>query len=392
MGRNLRLFPFAVALSAFGAALAAACGGSDTIPEEDGGADAATADGSSEDAQTQDGTLLDAGADAALDGTLPDGSGGEDAGPDARDGGSDAEELDGAVADGGSDADAGETLDAGGSDAEGVLDASKDADESDAHDAEADAEADADAEVPDAGDAGEAGIGPCAIAPVLGTAANFAVLAGTTVTSTGFTVVTGSLGVWSGSAVTGFGPGVVVDGAIHAGDATAQQAQSDLTVAYNDAAIRKLCAVTVSGDLGGMTLPPGIYTSATSLEISSGSLTLDAQGDPSAVFIFQMGTTLMTSPGLNVILSGGAQADNVYWQVGTSVTLGTTSVLYGNILAHVSITLDTGAALNGRALASTGAVTLDGNEVLSPPYGSLNPDGGLGDAEVPDAADAGDAD
>jgi hypothetical protein len=141
-----------------------------------------------------------------------------------------------------------------------------------------------------------------------------------------------------------------------------------------------------------MTLPPGLYTSATSLAISSGNLTLDAQGDPNAVFIFQMGTTLTTTSGLQVILSGGAQAGNIYWQVGSSATLGTTSVFYGTIMANQSISLDTGATLNGRALASIAAVSLEGNEVVNPSDSSFNLDGGNGDAEVSDAADAGDAD
>jgi hypothetical protein len=119
----------------------------------------------------------------------------------------------------------------------------------------------------------------------------------------------------------------------------------------------------VAGNLGGQTLTPGLYKSTSSLEISSGDLTLDAQGDANAVFIFQMASTLTTTAGRQVILSGGAKAANIVWQVGSSATLGTTSVMKGNILALASITLTTGAALEGRALARTGAVTLDSNAV-----------------------------
>jgi len=224
-------------------------------------------------------------------------------------------------------------------------------------------------------------------APVaLGSAANFAVLAGSTVTNTGATTVTGDLGVSPGTAVTGFPPGTVT-GTTHAGDPTAAQAQSDLTTAYNDAAGRTVGAVTVAGNLGGQTLTPGLYKSTSSLEISSGDLTLNAQGSANAVFIFQMASTLTTTAGRQVILSGGAQAANVFWQVGSSATLGTTSVFKGNILALTSISLATGATLDGRALARNGAVTLDTNTITTPapvPCGDVNGDGvvNIGDALV----------
>ena len=198
-------------------------------------------------------------------------------------------------------------------------------------------------------------------APVpLGSATTFGVLASSTVTSTGDTTVNGDLGVSPGTAVTGT---MRVSGAIHAGDPTAAQAQGDLTTAYNDAAGRTVGAITVAGNLGGLTLTPGLYKSTSSLAISSGDLTLDAQGDPNAVFIFQMASTFTTTVGRQVILSGGAKAANIYWQVGSSATLGTISVVKGNILALASITLQTGATLEGRALARTGAVTLDSNTV-----------------------------
>jgi len=200
---------------------------------------------------------------------------------------------------------------------------------------------------------------------VLGTAGNFAVLAGSTVTSVGATTVNGDLGVSSGTAVTGFPPGLV-NGTTHAGDAAAAQAQLDLTTAYNDAAGRTVGAVTVAGNLGGLTLTPGLYKSTSSLEISSGDLTLDAQGNANAVFIFQMASTLTTTSGRQVILSGGAKAANIFWQVGSSATLGTTSVLKGTIMADQSITLTTGATLDGRALARIAAVTLEANIITIP--------------------------
>jgi hypothetical protein len=203
-------------------------------------------------------------------------------------------------------------------------------------------------------------------APVpLGSAANFVVLAGSTVTNTDATTVTGDLGVSPGTAVTGFPPGTV-NGATHAGDPAAAQAQIDLTTAFNDAAGRSVGAVTVAGNLGGQTLAPGLYKSTSSLEISSGDLTLDAQGSPNAVFIFQMASTLTTTAGRQVILSGGAQAANIIWQVGSSAVLGTTSVFKGNILADQSITLNTGATLDGRALARIAEVALDANTITKP--------------------------
>jgi hypothetical protein len=203
-------------------------------------------------------------------------------------------------------------------------------------------------------------------APVeLGSASRFAVLAGSTVTSAGITTVTGDLGSGPGTAVEGFPPGTV-SGTIHAGDPVAAQAEADLTTAYDDAAGRTSTPITVAGNIGGQTLAPGLYKSTSSLAISSGDLTLDAQGDANAVFIFQMASTLTTTSGRQVILRGGAKASNVYWQVGSSATLGTTTLFEGTILAQISITLQTGATLHGRALARIGAVTLDANSVTIP--------------------------
>jgi hypothetical protein len=206
----------------------------------------------------------------------------------------------------------------------------------------------------------------CRQAPVfLGAADSFVVLAGSTVTNTGPTSVTGDLGVSPGTAVTGFPPGAIV-GTQHAGDPTAAQGVADLTAAYNDAAGRTLCAVTVSGNLGGQTLTPGLYKSTSSLALSSGDLTLDAQGDATAVFVFQMASTLTTTSGRQVILSGGAKSTNVFWQVGTSATLGSTSAFQGTVMADQAITLNTGATLNGRALARIAGVTLDSNTIVKP--------------------------
>ena len=208
--------------------------------------------------------------------------------------------------------------------------------------------------------------GACRLAPVvLGAAGNYGVLAGSTVTNTGPTSVTGDLGVSPNSAVTGFPPGTLV-GTMHAGDSTSATAEADLTTAYNDAAGRTLCAITVAGNLGGRTLTPGLYVSTSSLEITSGDLTLDARGDSSAVFIFRMASTLTTTSGRQVILAGNANAANIYWQVGSSATFGTSTAFHGTVMADQSISLDDAATLDGRALARVAAVTLSNNTVVKP--------------------------
>ena len=200
-------------------------------------------------------------------------------------------------------------------------------------------------------------------APVpLGSASTFAVLTATTVTSGGATTVNGDLGVSPGNGLTG---APAVNGTTHLGDPIAAQAQTDLTIAYNNAAARPGGAA-VSGNLGGLTFTPGLYKSTSFLEISSGDLTLDAQGDPCAVFIFQMPSTLITTGPRHVILIGGARACNVFWQVGSSATLGGDTIFKGNILAYTSITIDSGATLEGRALAQNGAVSLQANTITVP--------------------------
>ncbi len=190
----------------------------------------------------------------------------------------------------------------------------------------------------------------------------FAVLAGSTVTNTATpTVVTGDLGVSPGSAVTGFPPGIVT-GTIHAADAAAAQAQSELTTLYNDLA-NTACNTDLTGqDLGGKTLTPGVYCFSTSAQLT-GTLTLDAQGDPNALFLFKVGSSLTTASGSSVLLINSASSCGVFWQVGSSATLGTGTALAGSIVALTSITLNTGAGVTGRVLARNGAVTLDDSHV-----------------------------
>ena len=221
----------------------------------------------------------------------------------------------------------------------------------------------------------------------LGTAANFAVLAGSTVTNAGASVIRGDVGVSPGSAVTGFGPGTVVPpSVIYRGGPIALQAKNDLTTAYNNVAGRSL-SEAVFADLGGRTLAPGVYSSASSLALN-GDLTLDAKGDPNAEFVFQAGSTLLvgTTTVSHVRLINGAQASNVYWQVGSSATIGVGSAFAGNILALTSITMKTSATLDGRALAQNGAVTLDTTTITTPaiaPVPPPQPPGGTPPPGVP---------
>lgn len=199
----------------------------------------------------------------------------------------------------------------------------------------------------------------------VGEASTIAVLAGSAITSTGATVITGDIGLSPGTSIGGFPPGIL-NGTQHINNDIATQAKLDLTAAYNDAAGRTSTdIVTLSGNLGGLTLTPGLYKSTSSLAISSGDLTFDAKGDADAVFIIQIASTLTTTSGRKMILAGGASASNIFWQVGSSATFGTTSVIKGTVMAMQSITFNTGATLDGRALARTGSVVLAGNTIVN---------------------------
>ena len=225
------------------------------------------------------------------------------------------------------------------------------------------------------------------VAPPLGTAASFAVLGGQTVTNTGPTIINGDLGVSPGSAITGFPPGIV-NGTSHAADAVALQAQSDLTTAYNNLAGQPCTADLTGQNLGGMTLTSGVYCFTSSAQLT-GILTLNGQGNANAVFIFKIGSTLTTASSSSVILTNSASPCNVFWQVGSSATLGTGSQFRGNILALASITVTTGVSVSGRALARNGAVTLDSNTISNsgcpgaPPAPTPGPTPGLTPGPTP---------
>lgn len=206
-----------------------------------------------------------------------------------------------------------------------------------------------------------AGSATAASAVNLGTARQFAVLGASTVTNTGPSIINGDLGVSPGLAVVGFPPGIV-NGTIHEGDAVAAQGQADLTTAYNTAAGLP-CDDNLTGqDLGGLTLTSGVYCFDDSAGLT-GTLTLDAEGVEDAQFIFQIGSTLTTASASRVRTINGLQACNVFWQIGSSATLGTATSFVGTIMAHTSITVTTGATIRGRALARNGAVTLDTNTI-----------------------------
>jgi hypothetical protein len=200
----------------------------------------------------------------------------------------------------------------------------------------------------------------------LGSAAPFAVLAGSGITITGATTIAGDIGTFPTTSITGF-ENVTLAGINHAGDSVTQAAKTDLLAAYNDAVGRT--ATTTYGpifDLGGLTLTSGVYNDPTSFGLT-GTLTLDALGDANAVWIFQAGSTLITAANSVVNLVGGAQAGNIFWQVGSSATLGTGTDFAGSILASESITLNTGAMIDGGLYALNGAVTLDNNTIAAVP-------------------------
>jgi len=193
----------------------------------------------------------------------------------------------------------------------------------------------------------------------LGAAANYGVLAGQSVSNSGATMINADLGIWPGGTLTG---APTVSGTTQLANSASQSAQGALTAAYNDAAGRA-AGSTIAGDLGGMTLAPGVRKSTSTLEITSADLTLDAGGNSNAVFIFQIASSFTVAVGRSVILSGGAQASNIFWQVGSSATLNSNCNVSGNILALTTVTMGTGATLNGRAMARNASVTLLSNTI-----------------------------
>ena len=217
------------------------------------------------------------------------------------------------------------------------------------------------------GDSADAAIVPTV---PLGTAANYSVLGAETVTNSGPTTLALGLGVWPGTTTPGFGPGATdgkVAGETHAGDTVAAQAQADLTVAYNDAAGRTLTA-NVPSELADENLQGGVYAGPGKSALTlNGTLTLDGAGDPRSVFIFQTNSSLITGPASRVALINGAQECNVFWQVGSSATLGDASVSFtGNILALTTVTVSNAVTVRGRALADTGEVTLINDTFTAP--------------------------
>jgi hypothetical protein len=335
------------------ALLSAECGGNDVIDSGDATTDAASegspgdapadrvlADGSG--TSSQDSTAPDVGVDAA--GGVLDATNATDAESSVQDALADASEAAGLDA----RVEAGSVDGASAADA----DASVDAGSADANEAEADAgEADADAQ------------GPVLLGPVLGTARTFALLAGATITSTGATAIFGDVGVSPGSAEVGLTAGQVT-GTIYLGDPVAMKAEQDLTTAYNNLVGRPCQHPMSSVDLGGKTLPPGVYCFGVAAAQMVGDLTLDGQGDPNAVWIFQIASTLTIAASVSTTMINAGNACNVYWQVGSSATINIGAQLKGNILAQASISLLTGASISpGRALTQTAAVTMDTNAI-----------------------------
>ena len=200
---------------------------------------------------------------------------------------------------------------------------------------------------------------------ILNSADSFAVLGGSTVTSTGNTILNGNLGLSPGPSITGFYPPGIVNGTIHNTDTVAGQAQADALSAFGILASELLTTNLTGQDLGTLTLTPGVFFFSSSAQLT-GILTLDAQGDSNARFDFQIGSTLTTASSSSILLINGAQADNVFWQVGSTATLGTDTSFDGSILADQSITVNNGASLDGRALALNAAVTLDDNIITVP--------------------------
>jgi hypothetical protein len=207
-----------------------------------------------------------------------------------------------------------------------------------------------------------AGSAEAANAPVnLGSASSFSVLAGSTVTNTGPTTMSGDLGLDPGSAITG-APHAL--GATHVDDGVALNAENSLTTGWTNAAGRPATRLA-SDDLSGQSFTPGVYSAPSSLLFSAGDVTLNAEGDPNAVFIFQIGSSMTTGSATRVLLTNGAQPCNVFWEVGASATLGTDSRFAGTVMALTTITAQTGATLDGRLMAKNGAVNLDTNTITT---------------------------
>jgi len=202
----------------------------------------------------------------------------------------------------------------------------------------------------------------------LGTTSTFAVIAGSTITNTGATTINGDvgadIGLYPGTEFTGKETVTLDGGAIYIADAVALQAKNDLVVAYNDAESRTP-VTRIPSELGGSTLTPGTYDSADGTFQITGTLTLDAQGDPEGVFVFKTASTLITAAGSNIVMTNSARFCRTFWMVGSSATLGINSHFVGHILAMVSITATTGATVQGQLLAQTGAVTLDNNTITN---------------------------
>lgn len=193
----------------------------------------------------------------------------------------------------------------------------------------------------------------------LRSATNCAVLAGST-------AITGNVGIFPGTARTGFLSGVI-NGDFHAAEGTSQQAELDLQTAYGDAMGRVANPLLIAGNLGGQTLTPGLYKSSSSLEVSSGDLYPDAGGDPNAIFVFQMASTFNMTTGRSIFLTNGTKPGNIFWAVGSSATIGTGCSFYGNLLVYASISIATGSVMTGRALRQVGAVTMQSNTIVMPP-------------------------